>query len=135
VSNKATVRGGAINYNYNNPKLTNITFEHNEAQYGPNLASYPVRIGLASDPTSHIEITNVGSGIVIDPAIRLVLLDFDNQAMVLDDASQILIVSQNNTEAAISGSNSAKVTKAVSTFDAIIATAVPGKTDVVLVAS
>jgi hypothetical protein len=135
ISNNATTKGGAIYYNYRNPVLTNITFESNEAKYGPNLASYPVRIGSATDPNDPIRITNVGSGILIEPAINLALLDYDNQVMVLDETSQILFAPQNSSASSISGTNSELVRNGISAFDGLIATAHPGDADVVFVAS
>lgn len=45
INNSAGINGGAINYNYNKPVfLGNNTFSNNSAQYGKNIASYPVFI-------------------------------------------------------------------------------------------
>lgn len=42
-SNSA-VQGGAIKYTLFEPDLFNITFISNTAHYGPNIASYPIKI-------------------------------------------------------------------------------------------
>ena len=45
-SNKAIMEGGAIKYTDNIPDLIFIVYENNMAFYGPDIASYPIRIGF-----------------------------------------------------------------------------------------
>ncbi|CAI2365727.1 unnamed protein product [Moneuplotes crassus] len=116
--NSATVKGGAISYNYNLPSITKTTFINNSAVYGPNYASYPARIGernsTINDP---IEIDNVASGIIITQTLELALIDLDDQVMVLDDENQILILPSDSSNSSVSGTNTAKVKRGVAVFD------------------
>ncbi|CAI2367043.1 unnamed protein product [Moneuplotes crassus] len=116
--NSATVKGGAISYNYNYPNIIETTFINNSAVYGPNYASYPARIGernsTINDP---IEIDNVASGIIITENLELALIDLDDQVMVLDDENQILILPSDSSKSSVSGTNTAQVKQGVAVFD------------------
>ena len=62
-SNNISVKqGGAINYDFRRPELSNLTFINNEAAYGPNISSYPVRIVSSVMMDEPIILTNVISG-------------------------------------------------------------------------
>ncbi len=55
VNNSAKINGGAIKYTYYSPNTTvNNTFSQNSAQYGGNLASYPVQMRFANVTPSRI---------------------------------------------------------------------------------
>jgi predicted outer membrane repeat protein len=54
INNAAVEQGGAIYYNYRRPKLEDIVYSSNRATYGPDIASYPVRIALRSKIESGI---------------------------------------------------------------------------------
>ncbi|CAI2362506.1 unnamed protein product [Moneuplotes crassus] len=119
-NNSAQERGGAIYYNYNYPRVRNTEFIDNKADYGPNFASYPAKIGLANSSLDEdIIVNNIGSGIKIDQILTLALFDMDNQIMNLDNSSQIIILPRNASEASINGFNIVSTEKGIAQFDNI----------------
>ena len=90
-NNIAVKQGGAINYDFRRPELSNLTFNNNEAAYGPNIASYPVRIVNSVMVNDPIILTNVTSGMAYHETIRMLLVDYDSQTMNLVNSSQINI--------------------------------------------
>ena len=120
TNNTAQEKGGAIYYNYNNPSISNVTFESNTALYGPNLASYPVRIGLLNSTANHnITIDNVGSGIKLAEPISLALFDYDDQVMNLENSRQIKIQSTYIELSAVNGINTVSMKEGISIFNSI----------------
>ena len=91
-NNIAVKQGGAINYDFRRPELSNLTFINNQAAYGPNIASYPVRIVNSVMIDEPIVLTNVTSGMTYHQTIRMLLVDYDSQTMNLVSNSQINIV-------------------------------------------
>ena len=53
-NNTSSKQGGAIYYDLYRPNMTNVIFINNTAPYGPNIASYPVKIVLANSNTTDI---------------------------------------------------------------------------------
>ena len=92
LSNIGVEQGGAIYYSFRRPELQNITFNYNNAQYGPNIASYPVRIVNSVNMNNLIVLSNVASGLVYQETIRMLLVDYDSQTMNLISDSQIKIL-------------------------------------------
>ncbi|CAI2370495.1 unnamed protein product [Moneuplotes crassus] len=119
TNQRASQQGGAINYNYKPPVITNCTFTNNSAQYGPDIASYPVRIRMTQDIHSDMSLTNVGPGIGLDSSIKLSLLDFDNQTMVMNNDDQISIFAVDTQSSSVRGTNTVQLEKGVSEFDSI----------------
>ena len=91
-NNVAIRQGGAINYNFRRPEFSNITYRYNQAAYGPNIASYPVRIIYSDMVDQSMVLTNAASGMAYHQTIRMSLIDYDNQTMNLVSNSQIKIV-------------------------------------------
>ena len=57
-NNGAKRDGGAIQYNFIRPHMENNTHLNNEAFYGPDIGSYPVKLEI-TDETHLIEIMNL----------------------------------------------------------------------------
>jgi len=119
TSNKALEQGGAIDYNYIRPDIVECTFTNNSAQYGPDIASYPVKIRMTEGIHSDIHLQDIGPGIDMDVPLSLSLLDFDNQTMVLNSLDQISIFAVNTSEASTTGTNTVRLRNGVAVFDAI----------------
>ena len=134
LNNTATESGGALNYNYKRPELKNNTFNNNKAAYGQDIASYPVKIIRKGSSSDSIIITNVGSGILINETFKLVLSDYDNQPMVLDNISQIKISATTNSSK-VAGTDSVKVYSGIGTFENLILINKPGSNNVTFQAS
>ena len=108
-SNVALIKGGAIYYDYGRPEfVSSIIFNNNSAKYGPDIASYAVKITFENDTSNDMKINNFGSGIVYEEVLKFAVRDYDNQIMVLDDENQIIISSGNPSISQISGFNSGK---------------------------
>ena len=90
--NTAIVKGGAIYYNFRRPKLLNATFRNNDAIYGSDIGSYPVRIVNSLMIDEPIVLINVASGMIYNETLKLLLVDYDNQTMNLMSKSQIRII-------------------------------------------
>ena len=96
-SNFAKMRGGALNYNFARPILSQISYINNSAQYGTNIASYAVKLRFSGQNNDELKITNMISGIAYEKAINLELMDYDNQIMALDYIDRVDFISLNNS--------------------------------------
>lgn len=130
TNNSAVEEGGCIHYNYKRPILVNITQYNNTAQYGPFIASYPVKIRIEGSSTDQIKLDNVGSGVRIENTLKLSLLDFDNQVMIFNNKNQIILTPVDSSISSILGFNSKLLKNGVSSFDNIIAVSAPGKQNI-----
>jgi len=105
--NTAVKKGGALFYDYRRPEFGHsILFSNNSAQYGPDIASYAVKITFSELSSQQMKLENVGSGIAYEEDLKFVVRDYDNQIMVLDNENQIIINSQNDTLVQVGGFNS-----------------------------
>jgi predicted outer membrane repeat protein len=118
-SNAASVKGGAIYYGFGRPQLKNVTNSNNSAPYGPNLASYAVKIKMLGN--DEMVISNIGSNIKLEETIHLALLDYDDQVMVLNSVNQIIITPVDRSIASVRGVNSVLLHNGVATFDNLVA--------------
>lgn len=117
--NEASEQGGAIHYNYRRPNIEDCVFTDNIARYGPDIASYPVKIRMNEDINSDIHLNEVGSGINLDSPITLTLLDYDDQKMVLNSVDQISIFAVDTQQASVGGVNTVQLKEGSSVFDSI----------------
>ncbi|CAI2370232.1 unnamed protein product [Moneuplotes crassus] len=129
-NNSASIQGGAINYNLKRPKLLDSCFINNSAQYGPDLASYPVKIRLKNDLNSNIELSGIGSGVAISSPLEIALLDYDNQEMNLNNEDQIGIFTQIGSSASVEGINSFPFKSGIANIEGIIFVSQPGSKNV-----
>lgn len=100
----------------------------NSAPYGPNIASYAVKITIVGN--EEMVINDIGSGIRYDTPLKFALLDYDEQVMVLNNVDQIILTPVNSTISSIGGVNSALTRNGVSTFDNLVAIAKYGAKDI-----
>ena len=129
TNNIALESGGAIKYNYKRPDFQNNSFTNNSASYGPNIASYSIKIIRKGSTSDNITISNIGSGIAINETFQLALTDYDNQIMVLDNTSQIKVVATSNSSK-VTGIDSVKVYSGVGTFENLVLNSKPGSSSV-----
>ena len=101
TQNSAVYHGGAIRYNLFRPNFTNNVFINNSAGYGPNIASYPIKIKLRNSSSDNIQLTNVGSGVVYGETLEFSLVDYDNQINELDNSSLITIIASKSNSSVI----------------------------------
>lgn len=128
--NSASVKGGAIFYDYKKPELLSVVNTNNSAPYGPDLASYAVKIRMLGKTTDVMQVDNVGSDIVIPQTLNFELLDYNNQVMVLNNINQIVISAVNTNVSSVSGTYSELLKNGIASFDSLKAIAVPGSSGV-----
>jgi hypothetical protein len=119
VNNSALVKGGGLYYDYMRPTFKEITFTNNSASYGNEIASYPVRIKEISSDSNTIFLYQVGPSIKLEAPLILKLVDYDDQTMVLDSSSQILIQPANRSISSLNGFNSESLHQGVAIFENI----------------
>ena len=130
INNTAIRQGGAINYNYVRPSLSGNFYEDNVALYGPNIASYPVRIKLVNSTEDEMLLDNVGSGITYSHTLNLGLYDYDDQIMILDSSDQISISPVDLQSSDISGINVGLLNQGSTSFDNVAFISHPGSVNV-----
>ena len=133
--NYGITQGGSIYYNYNRPILQNIIFKNNSAEYGLDIASYPVKIVMSNSSTSQMIINDMASGIVYDKIINLAIMDYDEQIMVLNNINQVQISPVNKSIVTMKGVSTALLKRGISTFSNIIADTKPGNVNILFQAS
>ena len=130
TNNNAIRQGGAIYYDYARPRIERIEHLNNSAEYGPEIASYPVKIKLVNSTEDDVYLRNVGSGILYNQILNFGLYDFDGQIMVLDNSNQIFISAIDTQVSSISGTNVGLLKYGVANFDSLIFVSTPGSTNI-----
>ena len=123
------IQGGAIYYNLYRPYMSQNMFENNTAQYGSNIASYPIKIVLVDNQSDGIILSDVASGQVYSPALRFKLVDHDDQIITIDNASTIKIRSIGENMS-VSGFAQSVVNQGEASFDQLVFQAKPGSQNV-----
>eukprot|EP00344_Euplotes_crassus_P004922 CAMPEP_0197017070 /NCGR_PEP_ID=MMETSP1380-20130617/79336_1 /TAXON_ID=5936 /ORGANISM="Euplotes crassus, Strain CT5" /LENGTH=199 /DNA_ID=CAMNT_0042444121 /DNA_START=2016 /DNA_END=2616 /DNA_ORIENTATION=- len=72
--------------------MSNITNIHNTADYGPDIASYAIKIVQRGTQNNKIYLNNVGSGLKHEETLYFDLVDEDGQVMVLENAYTLKIL-------------------------------------------
>ncbi|CAI2361643.1 unnamed protein product [Moneuplotes crassus] len=91
-NNTASIMGGGIYYNLVRPIMNNITNIHNTAGYGPDIASYAVKIVQRGTQNNKVYLNNVGSGLKHEETLYFDLVDEDGQVMALENAYTLKIL-------------------------------------------
>lgn len=123
-----------MRYDLYRPTFANNTYIGNSAQYGPNIASYAIKVIEQNSTTDSITLTGVGSGIQLDKSLVLQLVDHDNQIMELESISQISIQAKSINQS-VAGTNVKRVTNGVATFDDLVFKSYPGDANIKFVLS
>lgn len=126
INNSATFQGGAIKYDVFRPFLQDNIFLNNTALYGPDIASYPIKVKFVNNDSDKMELINVGSGIQADQIFSMGLYDHDNQIMNLDSSSQINIKLIDSVNSDLKGTIISSVDSGAAKFEEIIFIAPPG---------
>lgn len=135
-NNQATQQGGAVYYNFKRPTIgDDVIYTNNSSPYGENIASYAVKITFEDSTSSVMDIQDLGPGIRYDQPLKFAVRDYDDQVMVLDSQSQILIVASDSSVAEVKGFNINQLNKGVASFDNFVVNTNPGNKDISLEAS
>ena len=127
-SNQAGIKGGAIYYNFRRPEFDHIYYNNNIAPYGPNIASYSVKIVEQISNNSSMTFRNVPSGIKYDSIINLILQDYDNQT--IPDSSYQIKISPITNGASVLGYDSARAIQGNAVFNNLVFILSPGNKNV-----
>ena len=100
--------------------MTSLGFDSYIAPYGPNVASYAIKIVEADSLSTIVIYENIPSGIKMGSTLSFMLLDYDNQKF--PDNSNSIKVNAQTQRASVSGFNSAKVDQGVAEFNNLIFT-------------
>jgi hypothetical protein len=100
--NSAAVRGGAVNWVDVQPALLNCSFSNNSAEYGPELASYPIALSLVR-PEARLfqseELPVIASGQNIEEVIKVSLVDHYSQVVLTASGYDCSIIGNINVTA------------------------------------
>ena len=126
IENRGVIQGGAMYYDFKRPELINNTYINNTAEYGPEIASYAVRIVEINQINQNIQIINAGSGLTLkeSPAaeniayLNLTVVDYDNQTMILENSNKISILPL-DIGASVIGTYTAKTINGIASFETI----------------
>ena len=129
-SNYGISQGGAIYYDYNRPVINDLVFKNNYAEYGLNFASYAVQIKMVGNLSDKMIIDNMVSGVQYDKVVKLSLIDYDNQTMILNNVNQIVINPLNKTFVSMKGTNTALLRSGIASFNNLIINTKPGSQNI-----
>lgn len=113
----------------NRPVLGDNRFQSNVASYGPNIASYAVRIINRDTQSNKISINNAASGLPYTQNLVFAIVDYDYQVMNLQDSAVVKITPVDNY-ASVTSIDYAKFTKGIATFTKPTFKAIPGHKNV-----
>ena len=105
-------------------------YQSNSAAYGPNIASYPVKIKLYSNMLESIVLDDVGSGIMYDQTLEFGLFDYDDQVMILNSQDQVTISATDSQSSSVSGINSGLLNQGMTSFDSLVFVSASGTSNV-----
>ena len=128
-TNTAQSSGGGIMYDLYRPIFSNLVFQNNNALYGTDIGSYPIKIRIGNSTLRNATIGGVASGQTIQ-AFTFSIADFDDQVMNLDSASKITIKPVTVDAQAI-GKSIGIAISGVAQMNEIILVSPPGSKDVV----
>ena len=128
-NNIAKISGGAIMYDLFRPTFNSLIFSNNTAQYGPNIASYAIKIKIGDTNLNTLTVNNAISGKVSQTFI-FNILDFDDQVMNLDSASKITIKSI-TSESQVRGRNIILSNAGVVIMSEVIFISAPGSQNII----
>ena len=148
IGNVAEIKGGAITWQHSPSEFINNTFLNNSAVYGPNIASYAVKLKpLTADkqikaylndtmhPPLAFSIENLGSGHLYDGLIHFGMFDHKNQLVNIDSSSGVEVSVPSNSNITVFGNINTVAAHGIVTFSAFTLTAKPGSSQYVEVAT
>ncbi|CAG9312607.1 unnamed protein product [Blepharisma stoltei] len=145
VENTAKYNGGAISWDNTLPEFINNSYKNNAAEYGENIASYPIKLMQANkdgslegyksrilaDFTSNSSLTEIASGQNIKNKLLVALVDNMNNIIRTDNTSEAELKSTNLT-AQVSGKIKAIANKGIFNFSDFVISEEPG-TDIQII--
>lgn len=128
TGNSASANGGAIYWTRTLPILSNNRFADNTAAYGPNIASFPIRLEINEFPSKSRELKVFASGQESDGLLLVKLLDHQGQVVTTDNLSTAVLTAYNMSSVSIQGNLKAVANRGTFTFSEIKVTTDPNTT-------
>ncbi|CAG9324280.1 unnamed protein product [Blepharisma stoltei] len=140
IENFAEYNGGGISWDDQTPSLFNNTYKNNAAQYGKDIASYPIKLmqvkadgslagfnskRLLSDPVSSLNLTEIAPGQRIKNQLQIALVDDLNHIIATDNVSEAVLKST-SLRTQISGTTKVTASKGIFNFSELVISAEPG---------
>ena len=129
MNSHAQTQGGAIYYDLQRPVMDSTIFQNNSAEYGSDIASYPISVKLLEHETDLIDIINITSGQVYESGLQLQLVDYDGQ-VVLSNFTSTVSMQSIESGTRVDGTHKVTTTDGIAVFDDLILTATPGSNNV-----
>ena len=129
ANNVAQISGGGVMYDLHRPTFSNIFFDSNSALYGPNIASYAIKVKIGNSSENSVTISNAVSG-QTSQEFTFSILDYDNQVMNQDSTSKITIKAK-TTGAQVIGKNIGVVNTGITKMDGLIFISEPGSKSII----
>ncbi|CAG9318584.1 unnamed protein product [Blepharisma stoltei] len=148
TDNTAMHKGGAISWDDNLPEFANNSYTNNAAEYGGDIASYPVKLMQVNemgaledynsrrlnDFVSDINLTDIASGQSIKNKLVVALVDNMNKVIATDDSSEAELKAVNSTTQ-ISGKIKVNAVKGIFNFSEFVISEDPGSDIQIMVTS
>ena len=136
VDNKAYSQGGSIYWKDSMPEISNCSFSGGRAQYGPDIASFPVQLVISSisgknAENTNLALNNVASGQLSDQILTLALLDHYGQIVSINTDSA-LSLSSTSSSTSVLGATSFTVRNGTYTVQGFGVTAPPASSTTLL---
>jgi len=145
--NSALVSGGAVQWLDSFPFLEGNKMKGNEAVYGNDIASFPVKVALLDgnnsvQPYQEInnypiltDLKNIASGWTYTDVIKAALVDHYGNIVTTDSISTAFLISANSSSLAISGETSKACIHGVFRFSNFSIEAAPGSSQTLLIST
>lgn len=136
INNSAKLQGGAVYWEVQ-PSLLNNFFADNQAEYGPDLASFGVSMTLLDSEEEQlsklrrdgeVSFSNVASGQRIPNPLRIGLVDHYGQIVATDNSSTCDILPTDSSVSSVNGQTRTTAKKGVYEFSDIILVSQPKST-------
>ncbi|CAG9324291.1 unnamed protein product [Blepharisma stoltei] len=149
IENFAEYDGGGISWDNQIPSLFNNKYQNNIAQYGIDIASYPIKLmqvkadssladfnskRLLSDPVSSLNLTEIASGQTIKNQLLIALVDDLNNIITTDNVSEATLKPTELTTQ-ISGKTKVTASKGIFNFSEFVISDEPGSNIQIMVTS
>lgn len=147
VGNSALVSGGAVQWLESFPYLEGNNMKENEAVYGDDIASFPVKVALldANDSVQPYQslqdypiltdLDNLVSGWTYTDIIKAALVDHYGNIVTIDSTSTAFLITANSSSLALSGETSKACLNGVFHFAHFSIEAAPGSSQTVLIST
>jgi predicted outer membrane repeat protein len=127
-TNNSAVEGGGLSFYRTKPSFNNVTFFLNSATYGPDIASYPVRLGVIDTDLTEVPVVPYAtvSGSTIPQPLLVALFDDNDQIVSTESTVSATLKAYNEDDTFLVGQASALASDGVFSYEDLIIVTTPG---------